>query len=304
MSLIGTVIPVEGLRVRRGPGTEHEILGVLEKDERAVLLEQAGDWWRVECRFGAGFVHSAFVTVEAGEDATADGATGEESYTCVAGDTLTAIGVRFGVDFMQIAVLNALVEPFTIQIGQVLRIPRGGVRPVTTTTISLMNPFAIETEVTSSSLQGHHTPFLGACSCDLDVRGVSSPGTPVHFNLAGPDGFEMRGVVRAVGLACKSQLIADGGRTAKLSIQQRPAGSDWSDTGAWVLYAHLDPLAVGLGDVVMPGSRIGDLGPAGGGEYNSSCAQGSHVHMEAIGARCVVNQSAVIGKTPVMILES
>ncbi len=314
MSLLGTVIPDDGLRVRGGAGIEHEILGALEKNEKVVLLEQAGDWWRCRSRFGIGFVHAAFITVETVGEAPIEkpaGASGEQSYTCVAGDTLSGIGTRFGVAFLEIAAINGLVEPFTLQIGQVLRIPvagsgGGGAVAPSVATISLLHPFVFSgnTAVTSSSLQGHHTPWGGACSCDLDVQGLSSPGVTVHFNIAAPSGVELRGVVQDIGLACASQRLADGGHTVRLAIQKREAGGVWSGSGAWILYAHLDPVTVSPDEVVMPGGSIGAMGPASGGEYNSSCAQGSHVHMEASRARCVVNAGAVITGEAVMLLSA
>lgn len=312
MASRGIVLPAEGLNVRTGPGTEHQILGVLDQDDEVGLIDLIGEWWGAETRFGPGFIHGAFIKVITSGDA-GGGQLSEQTYTCLQGDTLFSIGRRFGVAFREIAVLNGLVEPFTLQVGQVLRLPGGatlpdagtGRSPVVTATLSLLNPFVFAggTQVTSSSLQGHHTPFLGACSCDLDVRGVSSPGTPVHFNVAGPEGVELRGAVREVGLACRSKQVADGGRTVKLALQKRQAGGDWVDTGAWVLYAHLDPLTVKVGDIVSAGQRIGALGPPSGGEYNSSCAQGSHVHIEAHRSRCVVNQGSVIDAVPVMTID-
>jgi hypothetical protein len=301
---IGTVIPDDGLRVRSGPGTDHDILGALTKGEQVTLIEQVGEWWHADTRFGPGFVHADFIAVEPGFVAPAVVVTEEASYTCVSGDTLGGIGARFGIDFREIAVINGLVEPFTIQVGQVLRLPGGGPRPATTT-LSILNPleFAGETQVTSSSLQGHHTPYLGACSCDLDIRGASSPGTPVRFNVVTPSGVDVRGIVREVGLACRSQVLSDGGRVVKLAVQKRESGGDWFDSGAWVLFAHLDPVHVGVGDVVDAGGFIGALGPSGGGEYDSNCARGSHVHVEATRARCIINEGSVIRDAAVMTLD-
>ena len=315
MVQIGTVLPDDGLFVRRGPGTEHESMGALEKGEEVTLIEKIGDWWGVQSRLGLGFIHGGFISITERPEPPAATAPGvEATYTCVSGDTLMGIGLKLGLDFREIAALNGLVDPFVIRVGQVLRLPgsegtagRSATERATTTTtarISILNPleFAGETEVTSSSLQGHHTPFLGACSCDLDIRGASSPGTPVRFNVSGPPGVELRGVVRELGLACVSRQLSDGGRTVKLAIERREAGGDWSGSGSWVLYAHLDPVSVHLGDVVGVGGVVGALGPSGGGEYHSSCATASHVHVEAAGARCIANKGSVIRDAAVMTL--
>jgi hypothetical protein len=314
MSLIGTVIPVEGLRVRTGPSTDHDILGSLSKDEEIVLIAKVNEvWWGVVSRFGNGFVHGGFITVREEPDPVRAG--GEQSYTCVGGDTLSSIGRKFGVNFMAIAALNGLIEPFVIREGQVLRIPagavvvtggaRGGAADSTVVapagTISILNPLEFDgtTEVTSAS-PGHHRPFGGSCSCDLDVHHLVSAGRPVRFNVAAPGGTEVRGVVSEIGFTCASHKLEDGGRMVKLNIQKRQSGGDWVESGAWVLFGHLDPVFVRVGEVVGAGQLVGALGPAGGGEYRSSCASASHIHIEATRAECVVRVRDVIRNAAVI----
>lgn len=51
---------------------------------------------------------------------------GNSTYTVVAGDTLSGIGAKLGVDWHQIANLNGLSSPYTIYPGQVLHINGGG----------------------------------------------------------------------------------------------------------------------------------------------------------------------------------
>jgi LysM repeat protein len=46
-----------------------------------------------------------------------------QTYTVVSGDTLSAIGARFGVDYHVIAQVNGITDPNKIYAGQVLRIP-------------------------------------------------------------------------------------------------------------------------------------------------------------------------------------
>ena len=47
-------------------------------------------------------------------------------YTVNYGDTLTGIGARYGVDFMQIAKCNGILDPDKIYVGQNLYIPFPG----------------------------------------------------------------------------------------------------------------------------------------------------------------------------------
>lgn len=51
---------------------------------------------------------------------------GTSRYTVVSGDTLSAIGSKFGVDYHTIASLNGISDPNKIYAGQVLVIPGGG----------------------------------------------------------------------------------------------------------------------------------------------------------------------------------
>lgn len=47
-------------------------------------------------------------------------------HTVQAGDTLSEIGVRYGIPFQEISRLNNLADPDKIEVGQRLRIPHGG----------------------------------------------------------------------------------------------------------------------------------------------------------------------------------
>ncbi|OII61226.1 hypothetical protein BJP40_06780 [Streptomyces sp. CC53] len=51
------------------------------------------------------------------------------TYVVVSGDTLTKIGLKVGVEWQEIARLNNLHHPYTINIGQVLRLPDGAGLP-------------------------------------------------------------------------------------------------------------------------------------------------------------------------------
>lgn len=57
------------------------------------------------------------------QEATALPAAGESDYTVVAGDTLSGIAVRFGLDWTVLAAANNMAEDDFLQIGQVLQIP-------------------------------------------------------------------------------------------------------------------------------------------------------------------------------------
>jgi LysM repeat protein len=56
--------------------------------------------------------------------AAAGGPQGEQTYTVQAGDTLYSIARRFGMKVEDLAALNGLSTPYTIQVGQTLKIVR------------------------------------------------------------------------------------------------------------------------------------------------------------------------------------
>ncbi len=306
MSRIATVIPEDGLRLRGGPGTDAEILGLLAMGQQVTVTARRALWRRVETSLGAGYVHGDFLTVDGqltcneeppGLDIEIpdadlrepDDRTGEPQaalfYTVLPDETLSIIGGKLGLNWLEIAAANGITHPFVIVPNQVLRLPGAALRVAA---IQVRNPMPGVTLVTSSSAQGHHTPYGGTQSVDLDVIGVASAGTPARFLVDTEPGVELRGIVRSIGFACRSGRVGDGGQKVQISIEHRASGGEWQRSGAWVLYAHLDPVLVSVDEVVMPGEQIGCLGPNGGGEYDSSCAQGSHVHVEATRGRWAI----------------
>ena len=177
--------------------------------------------------------------------------------------------------------------------------------------IEVLNPFAAACTVTSSSAQGHHVPYGGTMSCDLDVD-TPSRGTPVSLRVR-TNGPPLRGVVESVRPACASRRIEDGGHVVVVALERLvgdTVATIAEPTGLRVAYAHLDPVTVAVGDILDAAeTQLGALGPASAqdwgpeaglsghqhelddplrGEYHSGCAQHSHLHLEGFGADAVM----------------
>jgi LysM repeat protein len=170
--------------------------------------------------------------------------------------------------------------------------------------VEVLNPFRAAATVTTSSLQGHHVPYGGTMSCDMDVD-TDSRGTPVFFRVA-TNGPALRGRVESVRPACRSGELEDGGNVIVVALEREGGEA----TGLRVAYAHIDPVAVGEGDELDAGGTLlgslgpeqaqdwgpergkpGHLHPAGDprrAEYHSSCAVHSHLHLEGFGAETVM----------------
>ena len=157
-----------------------------------------------------------------------------------------------------------------------------------TVRVAILNPFA--TAVVVESGFGHHHPYADAAKMadglarDLDCYGPSI-GAPVSF-IPGelPAGFQVRGRVESVGPACRTGNIADGGYVVSIDLEHcRTSEGVWWPSDRRVWYAHLDPVLVAEDQIILPDTVLGRLGPSAGAEYNSPCAQGSHLHLEVSG---------------------
>ncbi len=307
-----TVIP-GGLNLRRGPGLEHAVVRVLPRGERVWVRASLGRWRRVVTAAGSGFVAGRYLRYD---DAARGDAAGGRSYLVRPGETLRAIARRLGVPWRELQAANAIVDADAIAAGQLLRVPAPPASPATiatVATVSVLDPLPSDGHavLTASSADGHHRPYGGSHSADLDLSTAASPGQPVRFNIASV-AAELRGVVEQVVLACRSRpgdgdeaaRLAAGGRRLVLRIERRDGGT-WLPTGARVLYAHLDPVLVAVGAAVLPGGELGRLGPAGqppGVEYDSGCARRSHVHIEGWRGEWVAREGARPGTGEVMRL--
>ena len=58
-------------------------------------------------------------------------AAGEQAYTVKSGDTLSGIAGKYGTTYQKLASYNGIANPNAIRVGQVIRIPGGGVRSYT-----------------------------------------------------------------------------------------------------------------------------------------------------------------------------
>ncbi|WP_102274449.1 SH3 domain-containing protein [Cytobacillus massiliigabonensis] len=55
------IISADGLRVRKGPGTNYEVIGTINKGENFSVLAADGDWIQLATSYGNGWVSSEFV---------------------------------------------------------------------------------------------------------------------------------------------------------------------------------------------------------------------------------------------------
>ena len=128
-------------------------------------------------------------------------------YTVVAGDTISLIAARYGLVWQNVASANGLTEPYTIEIGQVLRLPGvdANTSPVTTTTTPA-------TTSTASAAQPTATPAPTVASGSGGTHTVASGETIIA--ISAQYGADWRQVLQLNGLTETS--IIQVGQTIRL----------------------------------------------------------------------------------------
>ncbi|MBM4415573.1 MAG: LysM peptidoglycan-binding domain-containing protein [Chloroflexi bacterium] len=155
-----------------------------------------------------GFVHGDFVQLAPGvvvPAAAFAGGSAAFDYTVVAGDSLSAIGARHGVDSRAIVAANAIAPPYVLHPGQVLRVPGA---PLRVGELDVFDPLhdTGASVLTASPANGYHRSWGGDHAADLDLAHLDSPGCEVREIQVGR--------VVAAGRARLSQLAARRRRPA------------------------------------------------------------------------------------------
>jgi LysM repeat protein len=99
------------------------------------------------------------------------------SYVVQRGDTLYAIGRRFGVSHIEIARANNIINPGLIYVGQVLVIPAGGATPATPT------PAPAPGGVTTYVVQPGDTLYRLALRFGTTIAAIRAANSLVNVNL-------------------------------------------------------------------------------------------------------------------------
>lgn len=115
------------------------------------------------------------------------GGTGE-SYTVRAGDTLSGIGERLGLNWRDIAAANGLRNPDQLQIGQTLRLPGVG---QTQPAAGADRPTAPRTETPRAEAPRTEAPTTGPRG-GVNASGVSPAGMDALFNREAQAGVSNR----------------------------------------------------------------------------------------------------------------
>lgn len=190
------------------------------------------------------------------------------TYRVKAGDNLYRIAKRWGVSPESLAALNRIDDPTTLQVGQTLLIPQGGVRPK-----EEPKPGDEDDEPTRDPLERPMPPPVGECASVLRSEEVPSgdkliwPVDGVVISKFGQrEGARHEGIDIAAPVG--TPIWAAGSGRVIFAGEQPGYGLivvlRHTDRDAVTVYAHNARNCVGEGTEVKVGDVVGLVGNSGG----------------------------------------
>lgn len=198
-----------------------------------------------------------------------------------AGDTLYSISRKYSVPVNDLAVMNKLTPPFTLSVGQTLRVPNLASAPVRTASAASSNaaPAKKDTSAKSSANAATTQPAKPQPKISSDpskklptisARSSSKFSWPVRGTILSHFGAKSGGLFNDginIGAARGTKVgAAENGVVAYAGNEVKGMGNliiiQHSD-GWMTVYAHMDSMAVRRGARVSVGQKIGTVGSTG-----------------------------------------
>ena len=185
-----------------------------------------------------------------------------DSYTVQAGDTLFGIAFRAGQNFRDVAAWNGIDEPYTIRIGQRLRLspPANGISQKPPANGAPKKPQTVPPvpQTAQPATPKAPEPMLSNIAWQWPTQGeiigrfVVDDKTRQGINIAGKPGQEIHAAADGVVVYSGTGLIGYG----ELLIVKH--GNEWISA-----YAHNSKRLVAEGVKVKAGQHIADMGDTG-----------------------------------------
>lgn len=199
---------------------------------------------------------------------------GLQEITVAPGDTLYSLSRRYSVPVNDLAVMNNLTAPFTLSVGQRLKVPDLESAPIRTATVT---PVTTSSGVTQSGDVKTAAQPKEKISSDptqklpkLTARSSSKFSWPVQGKVLSHYGAKSDGlfndginIAAARGTAVKA---AENGVVAYAGNEVKGMGNliIIQHSGGWMtVYAHMDSMSVRRGAKVSVGQKIGTVGETG-----------------------------------------
>ncbi len=195
-----------------------------------------------------------------------------QEITVAAGDTLYSLSRKYSVPVNDLAVMNNLSAPFTLSVGQKLKVPNLSAAPVRMADVTSTNAVTTGTASTTGTAQPKQKissdptkklPTISARSSSKfswPVRGKTLSSYGAKSNGLFNDGINIAAARGTAVKAAENGVVAYAGNEVKgmgnLIIIQH--------SGGWMtVYAHLDSMDVRRGTKVSVGQKIGTVGETG-----------------------------------------
>jgi lipoprotein NlpD len=206
-------------------------------------------------------------------------AVAPEYYTVRAGDTLSAISMRYGLSYLSVAEMNDIAAPYRIYVGQSLRLKKGGSNVNRSTTKALTNtePQIQRQTIKLPTQQTTTTPPVNTTATTVTTAPAQTTTTVQSTRLrwvkpsTGP-------VIANYNLANNIKGMRFGGNQgdpifAAADGQVVYAADGLKEYGNLVLvkhidgyitaYAHNSKMLVKSGQTVTAGQKIAEMGSSG-----------------------------------------
>ncbi len=207
----------------------------------------------------------------------------------VAGDTLYSISRKYAVPVNDLAVMNNLSAPFTLSVGQNLRVPdlESAVQKAATSSVPVVAKPAPTAVKPTSTAQQKKTPDVtdaapvavekSKISSDpkkkmpkITARSSSKFAWPVRGRVLSHYGAKGNGLFNdGINIAAKrgtAVVAAENGAVAYAGNELKGMGNlvIVQHSGGWMtVYAHMDSMSVRRGATVKVGQKIGTVGATG-----------------------------------------
>ena len=193
-----------------------------------------------------------------------------QEITVAAGDTLYSLSRKYSVPVNDLAVMNNLSAPFTLSVGQKLKVPNLNNAPVRTkvaaTNDSNTAPTVAASGKPKEKISSEPTQKLPTIS----ARSSSKFSWPVQGKVLSAYGAKGDGLFNdGINIAAArgtSVGAAENGVVAYAGNEVKGMGNliIIQHSGGWMtVYAHLDSMSVRRGNKVSVGQKIGTVGETG-----------------------------------------
>lgn len=192
----------------------------------------------------------------------------------VAGDTLYSLSRKYSVPVNDLAVMNNIKPPFTLSVGQVIRVPDLNSAPVAS--VQKTEPQKIAGKQETSVKVKQHTPVKKISSDPtkklptIGARSSTKFSWPVRGRILSEYGAKSNGLFNdGINIAASKGTTvkaAENGVVAYAGNEVKGMGNliiVQHDSGWMSVYAHMDSMNVKRGTKVSVGQKIGTVGETG-----------------------------------------